>query len=179
MRPVFQRRCTGSSERMKTVMDRDGLVHLVGFVCGSTRPRATRIWHGIRLRRRPPVSRTVSVRIFSTEGVARQRCLSDALEDARLDWWQALEKPNGDRNHDLRHSETGHRPEAAARPLRPMRHRVHRCSRFRRGGDWLEAHERRPFCGKWQWGRDGMETRVFDSQCVSMFGVAQIQLGLA
>ena len=33
---------------MKPVMDRDGLVHLVGFVCGSTRRRAMRIWRGIR-----------------------------------------------------------------------------------------------------------------------------------
>ena len=43
MRPVFQRRCPGSSERTKTVMDRDGLVYLVGFVCGSTPPPATLI----------------------------------------------------------------------------------------------------------------------------------------
>ena len=51
MRPVFQRRCPGSSERMKTVIDRDGLVHLVGFVCGSTRRRTMPIWRSIRCAR--------------------------------------------------------------------------------------------------------------------------------
>ena len=48
MRPVFQRRCPGTSERMKTVMDRDGLVHLVAFVCESTLPFATPTLRGIR-----------------------------------------------------------------------------------------------------------------------------------
>ena len=36
MRPVFQRCCPGTSERVKTVIDRDGLVYLVGFVVYTT-----------------------------------------------------------------------------------------------------------------------------------------------
>ena len=64
MRPVFQRRCPGTSERMKTVIDRDRLIHLVGFVCGSTQRRVMRIYSVTPSRRRrhasPEVSETIS-----------------------------------------------------------------------------------------------------------------------
>ena len=59
MRPVFQRRGPGSSERMETVMDRDRLVHLVGFVCGSTRQHGTLTSRRSQLRFRPRGSRRI------------------------------------------------------------------------------------------------------------------------
>ena len=47
MRAVFDGCYASSSEWMKTVMNRNRLFCTMGFVGGSTRPRATRIWREI------------------------------------------------------------------------------------------------------------------------------------
>ena len=89
---------------MKPVMDRDRLVHTVGFACGSTRPLATRIWHGIRSRLRRREWPTALALTFWTGSVARQWSASEGAEDPRFSHSRIRENPDGDRNHDISHS---------------------------------------------------------------------------
>ena len=104
MRAVFDGRYASSSEWMKTVMNRDRLGCTMGFVGGSTRRPATRIWHGIRSRLRRREWPTALALTFSTRSVARQRCPYDGPEDARISQSRIREKPDGDRNHYISHS---------------------------------------------------------------------------
>ena len=58
------------SEWMKTVMDRDRLVHTVGFVCGSTPPPGTHTSPATPSRHRPPRHRP---RVLATASATRSR----------------------------------------------------------------------------------------------------------
>ena len=72
MRAVFDGCYSCSGKRMKPVMDRDRLVFTMGFVRGSTQPRAMRIWRAIRSRRHRRGSPTVSGPISSATGSRRR-----------------------------------------------------------------------------------------------------------
>ena len=71
---AFERLCPGSSEWMKPVMDRDRLVHTVGFACGSTPRPDMHTWHAIRSTSRPPELPTASPQTYwGTAGAYRRR----------------------------------------------------------------------------------------------------------